>query len=260
MISNPSATPYKQAPTAQQNTTWNRQLQSWDLQEKHTHPSCFYSCASDNTFFVCFIFIHHFNDFLLPVGNKPPQYLMVITRDLPHTKNSKYKLCLTIIWSKIMNPLKKCQKDKHGLVSKTQTEGKLCRRTLFSRITVLLQNCTSQCGHKKKPSPEDDPEWRIIWGFRHGSLYLPISRHYTLVICSVEALEGVRGQITWSMMVAGTGVSAPDSTLAEIKKLHRAKHAKTVDFSNKMEKILVKKIQITRWEETLQADVQQTSA
>jgi hypothetical protein len=69
----------------------------------------------------------------------------------------------------------------------------------------------------------------LKWGFMTGPLYLPISRHYTLITFCGEALEGVREQITWSMVVvAGTGVSAPESTLAEIKKLQRTKHARTI--------------------------------
>jgi hypothetical protein len=44
-------------------------------------------------------------------------------------------------------------------VNKIQTEAKLCsRRTVFRRITVLFQNCISQYGNKKKPSPEEDTE------------------------------------------------------------------------------------------------------
>lgn len=50
---------------------------------------------------------------------------------------------------------------------------------------------------------------------------LPTYKHYT-VTCGV-ALEGVREQITGSLVYGGTWGSAPESTLPEIKKLWRAK-------------------------------------
>jgi hypothetical protein len=218
-------------------------LTSWSLQDKQSFILFVCTTVHQMTDFrVSFSFtiysLSHVGDFPQPVHNNPLHYLMAITQcNWLSTLNklSKYKLqCfnVTIIWNKITNSWRLCQRRWTTGFSQQGTQMKQsCAAELFSaecHVTPKL--------HLTVWKQEETFTWRrsrmknyLKWGFMTGPSYLPISRHYTLITFCGEALEGVREQITWSMVVvAGTGVSAPESTLAEIKKLQRTKHARTI--------------------------------